>query len=587
MAISLTRNGQTIQSAVKTGVIGGFKLYCGSTDGGNPLNNLYFNNIKVERRCPAETTWNGTAWSNGTPDISTRAIVASGTLTVNADMEMCTLYITGTAKVFVETGINLTVANEVNVAATASMEVENNANLIQIDNIQNSGKIKVYRNSSAIKRLDYTLWSSPVTGQNLFGFSPNTLPNRFYTYNSSNNLYSVVPELGEESETIFEKGHGYLIRVANNHPNTPMEWEGEFEGLPNSGTVSVPRNTSNDPALRYTLVGNPYPSAISIERFIDRNSLNITGQLWFWRKTNNPATSTYCTVMANGDYVGNGALADAEAYDPQGVIRTGQGFFVQALTSSPGTVIFNNSLREADNSNRFFRSAMNGGGQAEVNRFWLNIAKDGEFYGQALVNYRTGATMGMDYGMDGKARVNDGGVKLYSIEGENKLAIQARSLPFSAEDAVPLGFRSDEAGTLTLVLDKADGLFTTQDIYLEDMYLGITHDIRDGGYEFATEAGTFNDRFRVVYAAALNSGFPIASANSIMVYRQGNALTVNSGRANLKSVEVFDVRGRRLFAASNINAAETSISTLQPQQQFLIVNAVTENGVKISKKVIF
>lgn len=65
-------------------------------------------------------------------------------------------------------------------------------------------------------------------------------------------------------------------------------------------------------------------------------------------------------VMADGDYVGNGALEDAEAYDPQGVIRTGQGFFVQASSSSPGNIIFNNSLREADNSNRFFRNAMDG-----------------------------------------------------------------------------------------------------------------------------------------------------------------------------------------------------------------------------------
>lgn len=127
--------------------------------------------------------------------------------------------------------------------------------------------------------------------------------------------------------------------------------------------------------------------------------------------------------------------------------------------------------------------------------------------------------MGMDYGMDGKARVNDGTVKLYSVEGENKLAIQARSLPFSTEDIVPLGFRSEEAGALTIVLDKFDGVFTTQDIYLEDTYLGITHDIRDGGYDFATEAGTFNERFRVVYVSALNSDVLAASANSIMAYR--------------------------------------------------------------------
>lgn len=583
--ITLTRNNVTISTGVMIGNIGGFKVYNGGTSSDDPLNRIYFNNPRIERRCPNITTWNGTEWDNGVPNITKTAVIASGTLTVSEDMQMCTLYVNNTAEVIIESGVNLTVANVVNIATTASMLVENNANLIQIDNIQNTGNITVQRNSSPIKRLDYTLWSSPVTGQNLFNFSPETLPNRFYTYDSTDNLYSAIPGLGDESETIFEKGRGYLIRAANNHPDVPTVWEGEFEGLPNSGTVSVPLNTSNDPALRYTLVGNPYPSAISIEEFVKRNSLNINGQLWFWRKTNNPETSSYCTVMADGDYVGNGALQDSEAFDPQGVIRTGQGFFVQASSSSPANIIFNNSLREADNSNRFFRNAMDN--QPENNRFWLNIAKGNNFFGQTLVNYRTGATMGIDYGMDGKARVNEGSVKLYTVEGENTLAIQARSLPFTSEDVVQLGFRAEESGTLTIVLDKYDGLFATQNIYLEDTYLGVNQNIKNSGYEFATEAGTFNDRFRVVYAEALDTDVPPLSAGNIIVYKQGNALNINAGKTNLKSVELFDVRGRMLFAADSINAAETSITSIQPQQQFLIINAVTENGVKISKKIIF
>ncbi len=579
--------GGMVTTGEKEGTIGGFSLYAGSTNSDSPQNRIYFNNLLVERRCPESTTWNGSAWSDGTPDITKTAIVASGTLTVSEDLEMCTLLVSGTANVVVATGVNLTVANVVNVAPTASMEVQNNANLIQIDNVQNTGKVKVYRNSSAIKRFDYTLWSSPVTGQNLFGFSPVTVANRFYTYTSATNLYSSIPDLGPESETAFAKGHGYLIRVSNNHPETPEVWEGEFEGLPNSGTVSVPMYTSNDPAFRYTLVGNPYPSAISIEKFVDRNSVNINGQLWFWRKTNNPASSSYSTVMANGDYVGNGDLADSEAYDPQGVIRTGQGFFVQASSSTPGSIIFNNSLREADNSNRFFRNAMDSESQPESNRFWLNISKDGDFYGQTLVNYRTGATMGIDYGMDGKARVNDGGVKLYSLSGENSLAIQARSLPFTTDDIVPLGFRSTEAGTLMIVLDKFDGLFAGQDIFLEDSYLGIRHNISDGGYSFITAAGTFNDRFRVVYAETLSSDNPAVTANSVIVYRQGNSIHINSANAEMESVSVYDMRGRLLSRQDNINAAENIITSLQAQQQVLIVKITTVNGASISKKIAY
>ncbi|AWH84407.1 hypothetical protein HYN59_04430 [Flavobacterium album] len=586
--ITLTRGDVSISTGIKAGQIGGFSLYTGSTTSDDPLNRLYFNNLKIERRCPDFTTWNGATWDNGTPDITKQAYVTAGTLTVDEDMEMCTLFVSGTAQVIVESGVNLTVANQVNVASTAAMSVANNANLMQIDNVQNTGNITVFRNSSALKRLDYTLWSSPVTGQNLFGFSPQTLPNRFYTYNPVSNMYSPIPDLGPTSEMLFTKGHGYMIRMPNNHPDTPTVWQGKFTGIPNSGTVSVPLNTSNDPANRYTLVGNPYPASLSIARFINRNANIITGQVWFWRKTNNPASSSYCTVTASGDYVGNPDLQNNESYDPNGIIRTGQGFFVQASSASPSTLIFNNSLREADNSNKFFRTAMDGEVmQPEINRYWLNVTKDGEFFGQMLVNYRTGATMGIDYGIDGEAMDGDGALGLYSTAGDSKLAIQGRSLPFVMEDIVPLGFRANEAGTVSIVLDRFDGLFNEQDIYIKDNLLGITHNIKNGPYEFTTEAGTFTNRFEVVYAETLSTTNPVFNANSVIVYKQGSSIAINSGNVNMAAVTVYDMRGRVLYQQEGINSTETAITGLQAQQQVLIVQVTTTEGNKVSKKIAY
>jgi len=585
--IKLIRGSSFVSTGPITGKIGGFSFYEGSTWSDDPQNRLYFNNLLVERRCPDSTTFDGSTWSNGLPDLTKQAIVTAGTLVVSEDMEMCTLTITGTAEVVVEEGINLTVANTVNVAGTASMTVENNANLIQIDNVQNTGNITVLRNSSAIRRLDYTLWSSPVTGQNLFGFSPQTLPNRFYTYNSTTNYYNPIPSLGTESATTFAKGHGYLIRVANNHPaTTPTEWPGEFNGQPNSGTVSVPLNTSNNASLRYNLIGNPYPSAISIQRFIERNEPVITGQVWFWRKTNNPQSSSYCTVTAAGLYVGNPTLDSVALYDPRGVIRTGQGFFVEAKSSSPGNVIFNNSLREADNSNRFFRTAVNDEA-VEMNRFWLSIGKEGETLNQMLVSYMTGATNGIDYGIDGKIMDGDGVVALCSLVENNNLSIQGRGLPFSGSDVVTLGLRADEAGTYNVGLDRFDGLFAGQDIYLKDNLLGTSHNIKNGAYEFTTEAGTFTDRFEVIYAAPLNTGAPEAAANSIIVYKSAGAIAIHSGNTDMESIAIYDLRGRMLYSGDTINAAETTVSTLQQQQQMLIVQVVTKAGAKISKKILF
>ena len=43
-----------------------------------------------------------------------------------------------------------------------------------------------------MRRLDYTYWGSPVAGQNLLGFSAQTLSNRFYILNSLTNGFEVI-----------------------------------------------------------------------------------------------------------------------------------------------------------------------------------------------------------------------------------------------------------------------------------------------------------------------------------------------------------------------------------------------------------
>ncbi|RZJ59994.1 MAG: T9SS type A sorting domain-containing protein, partial [Flavobacterium sp.] len=581
--VTLTRDGVTVSTQIQTGNIGGFNIYEGSTSSDDPKNRIYFNNLLIERRCPNVTIWDGTAWSNGLPSLDKRAIVTAD-LPITADMSMCTLHIIGEAEVTVASGINLTVANEVNIAATATLTVENNANLVQIDNVPNTGKAIIKRNSSAIQRLDYTMWSSPVTGQNLFDFSNETVPTRFYSYNTTTNHFEVIPGLGDDSTTLFVKGHGYHIRMPNNHPTTPTVWEGEFYGLPNNGTAIVPLVTNNDQDFRFNMVGNPYPSAISIERFIERNRLVITGELWFWRKTNDPLKSSYCTIT-NAGYAGNVDLIDSESYDPQGIINTGQGFIVKAISGAPVSLIFNNSLREANNNDNFFRMSNTETSPTHMNRFWLNIKKEGSAYGQVLVNYMTGATNEIDHGIDGRT-MGDGEVSLYTIAAEQKLAIQGRQLPFINSDAVAVGFKANAAGTYSIVLDKFDGVFTGQAIYIKDNLLGTYNNIKEGAYEFITEEGTFDDRFEVVYVnQALGTNDNVIVANEVIVFKQNTDLNVNSGSAIMQSIKVFDLRGRTLYENTSVNSSETVIGNLGVKDQVVIVQVNTDKGT-VSRKVI-
>src|SRR5690606_9339068 len=124
--------------------------------------------------CPDSTTWDGTIWSNGEPDLSKKAII-DGELILTSDLTACELRVTENGSLEVLSGFSFTVNGLVtNHAGAEGFVVASGGNLIQTEEVENEGAITVIRNSQPIKRLDYTLWSSPVAGQNLFGFSPET-----------------------------------------------------------------------------------------------------------------------------------------------------------------------------------------------------------------------------------------------------------------------------------------------------------------------------------------------------------------------------------------------------------------------------
>lgn len=515
------------------------------------------------------STWNGTAWSNGVPDGGTTVLI-TGNFTATTDLIACTLTVSNNAVVNIPSGFDLTLNGTLEVAS-GSFTLENNANLIQTTNIANTGNIVVKRNTSAIMRLDYTAWSSPVANQNLLAFSPLTVTNRFYTYNTSTNLYNALPS---PASTVFEAAKGYLIRIRNNHPTTPTIWTGTFTGVPNNGDVVMPlQNVA--PGQRYNLIGNPYPSPIDAVAFVDDNSANITGTLYFWRKTNNELSPSYCAWTPLGGFVDNG---EAETNDPDGIIRTGQGFFVEA--SETGTAVqFVNSQRSGDNANQFFRMA-----ETEKHRIWLNVTNTEGAFSQTLVGYIGGATLGNDFGIDGKY-FNDSDLSLYSLTAQDKYMIQGRPVPFDMGDVVPLGFTVATAGSHTIAIDHVDGLFSgDQQIWLKDNLLNITHDLKSGAYTFAAETGTFDTRFEIVYASALGTDNPTFTADSVVVYKAKTGFAIHCGKATMDRVEVYDLRGRMITEARNINATET-IVPVTAANQVLVLKIYTESNALVIKKV--
>jgi hypothetical protein len=552
--------------------------------------------------CDTSVTWDGANWIGGEPTASTD-VIFTGDFTQNGGtLYACSIYVLDDANVIFENNSNAIVTHSVNVEEGSALTFESSCNLVQIENTANEGTVTVKRNSSMIKRLDYTIWSSPVSGtQTLLDFSPQTLTNRFYTFNTTDNVYNAI---ADPASTVFEEAKGYLIRVANNHSSTtPAVYHGEFVGTPKNGTIRrTMEHTNGDDS--YNIVGNPYSSPINVNKFIDANIDNIDGTLWVWRKTNDPTKTSYCTInkmgwVANnapggGGENGNGGnelIGNPFDVVSDGLLNTGQGFFVRALNDND--LIFKNNMREAVNYNNFFRTE-NIEQQQDVtnqtNRYWINVVTEDEsVFSQMLVAHSALATNDYDNGYDGRAFL-DGDVSLYTIidgateEDKLKLSIQSRAA-FTAYDTVKIGFSTEIAGTFSFTIDHMDGLFAEgQDIYLVDKLSNTTYNLANGNYSFDSEIGTFEDRFEIIYAMeALGTDTPQFTKDEVVVFQNDKELSINAPQ-NIESVMVYDLLGKVLYQNAKVDSNEFT-ATLNAQQQVVIVMVTLENNQVVSKKI--
>lgn len=512
------------------------------------------------------TTWNGISWSNNAPNANLAAII-SGNFTATQDLVACSLLITNNAQVTVNSGVDFTISGDVTINSGSTLTFQNNSNLLQTKNTNgNTGNAIVKRQTSAIMRQDYNLWSSPTAGQGLLTFSPETLTNRFYTYNSATNLYNMVVS---PATTNFDLAKGYLIRVSNNHPTSPTIWEGQFNGVLNNGNYTIPVNNSS-----YNAIGNPYPSTISANSFINTN--NINEALYFWRKTNNSLTTSYAT------YTLAGGTANGEVNNivPNGIIQVGQGFIIKATS---GAVNFNNMMRTGNNANQFLRIY-----DEEKHRIWLNLSHDNMPINQMMIAYMTDATEGIDNKIDGRF-INDNQTALNSLINGEEFVIQGRSLPFLESDIVPLAFKTDMTGNFSISIDHVDGLFESgQSIYIKDNVTNSTHKLNDGAYQFTSSAGIHNNRFDVVYSynALENPNFNFET-NNIIVYTKDKGIAINSSILPLKNVKIYDIRGRFLYEEKEIKTNSVFIQDIGFAKQALILQITTEDNKITYKKVIY
>jgi hypothetical protein len=579
--VVITRGSDIYNSGIRTGQFSGFKFYVGNTDGGSDLNNLHANNLEVQK-CAMTTTWNGTSWDKGEPNIN-KNVLFTGNYTAAVGFSACSVTVSNNAIVTINSSNTLTVENVVSVNSGSSLIFENNASLIQNNaGAVNIGNITYKRNANPMIQYDYTYWSSPVSSQVLNVFSPLTLASKFYSFNEDPLVNNWVLE--NQINTMLP-AKGYAIRAPQGYSSTPQTFNGAFVGVPNNGNYTV--NVFQKTVGNYNLLGNPYPSAINVQTLISYSTL-VT--LYYW--THNTAISS--NVFTSNDYAVRTSLAGTAASSggvvPTKYMAAGQGFF--ASSSVNGSVTFTNAMRVSGNNSTFFRNSSSQtivNDEADDNLIRLDLSNSGGVFKQQVILYVTGATNEYDAGIDGD-QIDGQFVSFYSIIPGHNLAIQVKAMPWEVTDQVPLGFKSTitASTSFNINISELGAYFLDKDVYLEDKLLNVFHDLKIAPYTFSSAAGVFDNRFVIHYQdTSLSNDDFAASENSVYLFKDNNQPKIVSTKSNIKSIIGYDMLGRVIFSKDKLNASEVLLTDLIKNNQAVIIKATLENNVTVAKKFIF
>ncbi|NUY80337.1 choice-of-anchor D domain-containing protein [Flavobacterium sp. MAH-1] len=559
-------------------------------------------------------TWNGTAWTPSAPTATTPAVIDGNYNTAaNGSFEACSLTVNGTRTLVISPNTYVSIVNDLTVAAGGTLQVQDDGSLVMIEDsgvVTNNGTTQVARTTTPFVKYDYTYWSSPVFNTTLGAAMPGWRFDYSWTFNTANYTDVTGPngtgpadgfDDNNDTWTLAGSGatmipaKGYTVMTPTNLPAYPTTTTVTFSGRVNNGIINIPLSLSANPADTgddYNLVGNPYPSSIFADDFINLNT-NTSGTLLFWTHStpvSNTAPGPYQNNFVTSDYamynLSGGVASSNGGAQPTGYVASGQGFFIEAITGT--NLVFNNSMRDKTYGNaNFYRNSNMAVPAPQKDRVWLNLQHAIGLFSQQLICYSDAATLDIDRGYDAVVSNAGNSVSFYSFIAGDKYRIQGRPA-FWTSDIVPLGLKTALPGSYTISIEHAEGILNdpSTPIYLEDKLLNVIHDLKQGPYVFDIPLGASDDRFQLRYTdSALGNPVHENPEQNVLVVSSGNDVLIKSGVENLATVEIFDMVGRLVYSKKDINATEITIP-VYVQEQALLVRIELTDGSRTAKKIV-
>jgi hypothetical protein len=486
------------------------------------------------------------------------ALVVDGTYDVSGDVQIDNLIINNGASTVVGFGESIiTNSNLINDGSLELNSISNNfSSLIVNGTVKNevtyNRHVNQFANTGTTSGSN-DLISAPVTNASqtflalrtvnpdipsgTIGGVPSFL---FGPFDNNTNAYLNYTAADDSSP--ISSGIGY--RTAS---DTPSGSSFTFVGDVETETKLVPINAGT--GSNFSLIGNPYPSYISLSEFLGSNNLEF-----------NPLLSGvygYDGEASDGFTIWNQAYSEA---NPNALITPGQGFLVSSQTGG-GTITFEPTMRSVGTTDDFILGRTSSQNLAHI---ILNLTSENSSYNTSLY-FNNNASLGMDPGYDSRMLEDiapDFAIYSHLVENNtgNNMAVQSVSYDDLNDITIPLGINTVQGEQVTISIADINIPEDTE-VYLEDNALNIFKNLKLSNYIFTPSTNlTETGRFYVHFSSS-QLGITENLLNGLEIYTNSapKAIIIKGQLEGKTAMQLYDIQGR-VVMTSELNSKNTKHS---------------------------
>jgi len=321
-----------------------------------------------------------------------------------------------------------------------------------------------------------------------------------------------------------------------------------FAGTPNNGTINLTIS-----GWSHYLIGNPYPSALDANAFINDNP-GTTGSLYFWEHVNGDShyledyTGGYAVYNSSGGVAAKDWQTESTTVGtktPGQYIPVGQGFFVGREDDGDATITLQNSQRvfeKEDGSNSVFM-------RMNLTDIRLYFDDPAGFRRHLLLAVRPGTTLGYDWSYDGSAWVG----RIYHADmffriDTTDYVIQAIG-ELNRDLRLPLHVIMAEEGEVRFGVEGLQNIPAGTELYLEDTEMNQSHRIDlNQAYTTVLPRGDYPDRFVLAFRPGNDLKNDNVTLHEVSTHYNGGYVYVeNPNRWHIDRVTLFDMSGKTIW----------------------------------------